>query len=112
MLSEKPSNYYEQLGLPGIFVEEASIHDHYSKLQKEKKASDNEPETHRKFEAATEAYRCLKDAKCRNDYTRFGQSVSMSNDIEGFIEYDWRIGFSPCFFVIFAFIHGALGSVE
>ena len=36
----------------------------------------------------------------------------MSQDIEGFIEYDWRIGFSPCFFIMFAFIHGAMGSVE
>jgi len=77
-------------------------------MQKNKKANDDI----QKFEAATEAYRCLKSAQCRNEYTRFGQSVSMSSDIEGFIEYDWRIGFSPCFFIMFAFIHGALGSVE
>ena len=36
----------------------------------------------------------------------------MSKDVENLIEFDWRIGFSPCFYVLFAFLHGTLGSVE
>jgi len=40
-VSGKPKNYYEHLSLPGIFVEEHQIHDYYSTLQKNKKASDS-----------------------------------------------------------------------
>lgn len=36
----------------------------------------------------------------------------MSKDVENLIEFDWRIGFSICFYVLLAFIHGTLGSVE
>jgi len=61
------------------------------------------------FEAATEAYRCLTNSQCRNEYTRFGQVVSMSKDVENLIEFDWRIGFSICFYVLFAFVHGTVG---
>lgn len=49
--------------------------------------------------------------KCRDQYTRFGVTIDIDVSSAEF-EADWKMGFSICFYIIFAFIHAALASVE
>ena len=100
------------LDLPNIFVSEEAIAEAYEKKKEAKKESEGDEEALKKFKLVAKAYNCLKKAQCRNEYTRFGQTVSISQDIEGMIDFDWRIVFSPIFYILLAFVHGTLGSVE
>lgn len=57
------------------------------------------------------AYSCLKTAECRSEYTRFGSTIGL-NDMGEDYNYDWRLGFTVLFYVIFAFIHASLATVQ
>lgn len=50
--------------------------------------------------------------KCRDQYTRFGVSMDMDIDASAEFEADWKMGFSICFYLLFAFTHAALATVE
>jgi hypothetical protein len=58
-----------------------------------------------------EAFDCLNSMKCRDQYTRFGVTIDIDVSSAEF-EADWKMGFSICFYILFAFIHAALASVE
>lgn len=60
---------------------------------------------------ATEAFECLVNEKCRDQYTRFGNTLRVDLDTTEY-ELDWKMAFSVFFYVLFAFTHSAMASVE
>ena len=56
------------------------------------------------------AHRCLMKTRCRDQYTRYNLSIDLPDDPN--VEIDWRMGFTICFYVLYAFISATLASVE
>lgn len=84
----KPLNFYEELGLKPNATAEMIM----------------------KAGNSTKGFECLKVADCRSEYTRFGSSLQL-NDTADF-KFDWRLTFTVLFYMLFAFVHGAVASVE
>ena len=76
---------------------------------KQKHELETNPEAnHSQFDDLVKANKCLKNVRCRDQYTRYNIIVKPSDDLN--IEFRYKIGFSVLFYVIHACISYALSS--
>jgi hypothetical protein len=105
--TDKEENYYQLLKLDNVFVEKKAIKEAFGKIKLEHQ---NDLDY---LARATEAVACLSEMKCRDQYTRFGNTIKIDNKEMGVEqEFDWKMAFSVCFYVLFAFTHATLAKVE
>jgi hypothetical protein len=93
-----------------VFVSPEKIQEQYDALQSRyKKSTDADDLTFLK--KCKKAFECLDSTKCRDQYTRFGVSIDIDSSTPDF-EMDWKMGFSVFFYILFAFVHAAMATVE
>ena len=104
---DKEENFYQLLKLDNVFVEKKTIKEAYSKIKQEYQDDLDY------LQRATVAVECLTQMKCRDQYTRFANTLQIDDKALGIEqEFDWKMAFSVCFYVLFAFTHAALAKVE
>lgn len=91
--------------MDNVFVETHTIKESYSRLHKEFQTDPDQ------LLILKEANDCLTSMKCRDQYTRFGNTIKVDLDTAE-VELDWKMAFSVCFYMLFAFIHSAASKVE
>ncbi len=94
------------LNLPNVFVETNTIKEAYE-LVKEMHADDLEY-----LKKAKEASECLSLMKCREQYTRFGNTLRVDIIDAAEIEFDWKLLFSISFFALFSLSHASMAKTE
>lgn len=57
------------------------------------------------------ASKCLQEAQCRCEYSRFGTDLLLETPDDEF-KFDWRLSFTVAFYMLFAFVQATLSSVE
>lgn len=103
--TDKEANYYERLSVSDVFVDSQTIKEAYSAFRT---ANKDDLEALR---LGTEAFDCLDQMRCRDQYTRFGNTLKLEVDTAEY-EMDWKMAFSICFYIFFAFAHASLQKVE
>ena len=107
----KEQNYYELLGLESSNVSPEIIEARFENLTAEFSPKLNPDADVAYFKKINAAYKCLKALDCRNEYTRFGSGIQLNDPSQDF-QFDWRLGFTVAFYIVFAFVQGTLASVE
>ena len=68
------------------------------------------PSNQSRFDKIQQAQKCLKRARCRDQYTRYNLAIDLPDDPN--VEIDWRLGFTILFYVLFAFTQSVLAPKE
>ena len=107
---DKEPNLYETLELKSSYVSDTRIDDAFNGL-KDKYNPANNPDAEKEYwKKIMGAHKCLMKPKCRDQYTRYNLSIDLPDDPN--VEIDWRMGFTICFYLLYAFVSATLASVE
>lgn len=102
-------NLYELLELESPYVSDHAIDVAFDKAKK--KYNPLEDSTHQsRFDKMIKGQKCLKRARCRDQYTRYNLAIDLPDDPN--VEIDWRLGFTIIFYVLFAFTQSSLATKE
>ena len=98
------------LELKSAYVSTEKIDKAFQLMQDKYNPKDNPDADQAHYKRIIAAHRCLKRTRCRDQYTRYNLSIDLPDDPN--VEIDWRMGFTICFYVLYAFISATLASVE